>query len=121
MKCYGGFCSVAVVVAVVGLFSLCSTLSADELEIDLSLPDGFVGERIYEVPNRQGSWVCMTTDPQGRLIVSDQYGTLYRIDLSSEEISVEQIPLKIGFAQGLLCAFDSLYVVAHESKFDQVG
>ena len=39
----------------------------------LRLPDGFVGELIYEVPSNQGSWVCLTNDPQGRLIASDQY------------------------------------------------
>jgi len=44
----------------------------------LKLPDGFVGELVYEVPSKQGSWVCLTTDPQGRLIASDQYGKLYR-------------------------------------------
>ena len=87
---------------------------------ELSLPEGFNGQKIYDVPNRQGSWVSMTTDPKGRLIVSDQYGTLYRVDPTAGEISVEQIPLKVGFAQGLLCAFDSLYVVSHQGKFDQV-
>ena len=31
----------------------------------------------------QGSWVNMTVDPKGRLIVSDQYGKLYRVSLPS--------------------------------------
>ncbi|MEM9412573.1 MAG: c-type cytochrome, partial [Planctomycetota bacterium] len=87
----------------------------------LNLPAGFEGERIYNVPNRQGSWVSMTVDPQGRLIVSDQYGGLYRVTVSGDQPIVEPVPVKVGFAQGLLCAFDSLYVVSHAAKFDVVN
>ena len=82
----------------------------------LEVPEGFQAERIYTVPAEQGSWVNLTTDPQGRLITSDQYGKLYRLTLSkdtTEPPTVEPIDVKIGRAQGLLCAFDSLYVVAH--------
>ena len=79
----------------------------------LKLPDGFVGELVYEVPSKQGSWVCLTTDPQGRLIASDQYGKLYRITTSGDASKVEVIDLEIGRAQGLLCAFDALYVVSN--------
>ena len=79
----------------------------------LKLPDGFVGELVYEVPSKQGSWVCLTTDPQGRLIASDQYGNLYRITTSGDAPKVEVIDLEIGRAQGLLCAFDALYVVSN--------
>ena len=82
----------------------------------LKLPDGFVGELIYEVPSEQGSWVCITNDPQGRLITSDQYGKLYRITTSGDAPKVEAIDLEIGRAQGLLCAFDALYVVSTRGK-----
>ena len=76
----------------------------------LRLPDGFKAELMYTVPKNQGSWVTMTVDPKGRLIVSDQYGSLYRIDMENE-FKVEKIDVKIGNAQGLLCAFDSLYAM----------
>lgn len=104
------------------ILSLCvsSASGADETDTNLNLPKDFEGKLLYEVPNRQGSWVSMAPDPKGRLIVSDQYGGLYRVDVSKEPVQVEPIPVKLGFAQGLLCAFDSLYVVAHEGKFDQV-
>ena len=87
---------------------------------NFKLPHGFQAELIYRVPEDQGSWVAITTDPRGRLLVSDQFGKLYRLTSSENgQAVVEPINLKIGFAQGLLCAFDSLYVVAHpdaESK-----
>ncbi|MGI9543834.1 MAG: PQQ-dependent sugar dehydrogenase, partial [Cyclobacteriaceae bacterium] len=79
----------------------------------LSLPDGFKGELLYSPSeHEQGSWVAITTDPKGRLIVSDQYGYLYRVTVpeSGDSVQVEKIPLEIGQAQGLLWAFNSLYV-----------
>ncbi len=51
---------------------------------------------------------------KGRLIVCDQYGGLYRLTLPSlgktEAPRIEKIDVPIGEAQGLLWAFDSLYV-----------
>lgn len=80
---------------------------------NLKLPEGFKAELLYSVPAEQGSWVSITHDPKGRLIASDQYGKLYRITPTDDgSVAVEEIELTIGFAQGLLCAFDSLYVVS---------
>jgi putative heme-binding domain-containing protein len=76
-------------------------------------------ELIYSVPkSEEGSWVSMCVDPKGRLIVSDQYGSLYRItpsgiDGESVKTRIEKIPAKIGMAQGLVWAFDGLYVVVN--------
>lgn len=73
---------------------------------------GFEAELVYSVPiDTQGSWVAICTDPKGRLIASDQYGKLYRVTLSEgKEAKVEQLQADIGQAQGLLYAFDSLYI-----------
>jgi putative heme-binding domain-containing protein len=79
----------------------------------------FKVELIYSVPkDEQGSWVSMCYDPKGRLIVSDQYGSLYRITPppiggNASDTRLEKIPAKIGMAQGLLWAFDALYVVVN--------
>lgn len=78
------------------------------------LPAGFQAELVYEVPANQGSWVSMTTDPQGRLITCDQYGALYRVTLG-DQTSIEKIDVQVGNAHGLLCAFDSLYVMSQGS------
>ncbi|MCE9556028.1 MAG: heme-binding protein, partial [Planctomycetes bacterium] len=80
---------------------------------------GFTAERLYSVPKQQqGSWVSMTVDPKGRLIVSDQNGKLYRVTPppvgdSKTPTAVERLEINIGDAQGLLCAFDSLYVMVN--------
>src|SRR5262245_10166625 len=79
-------------------------------------PKDFRVELVYSVPREeQGSWVSITLDPKGRLIVSDQYGKLFRVTPSllgepSSMTKVEPIAVDIGEAHGLLWAFDSLYV-----------
>jgi len=112
------YSTLIVSILVFGCFvALASTLSAQATPADkLRLPEGFKAELLYTVPTAQGSWVSMTNDPQGRLIASDQYGDLYRINPTGNGADVEKIELRIGFAQGLLCAFDSLYVVSYGLK-----
>jgi putative heme-binding domain-containing protein len=80
------------------------------------LPPGFQVEELYTVPKgTQGSWVSITTDNKGRLIVSDQGNKgLYRITPprigSDEKTKVEKLDVALTSAQGLLYAFGSLYV-----------
>lgn len=88
---------------------------------DMKIARGFDVELLYSVPkNEQGSWVNMCVDPKGRLIVSDQYGALYRVTpvgiLGAKELAVEPIDVNVGEAQGLLWAFDSLYVSVNRAK-----
>lgn len=77
---------------------------------------GFQVEKMFTVPRDElGSWVAITFDPQGRLIASDQGDKgLFRITLpvpgSDGETIVEKLNLPITAAQGLLFAFDSLYI-----------
>ena len=77
---------------------------------------GFQVERLFQVPKDElGSWVAIAFDNKGRLIVSDQGDKgLYRVTLpalgSQGDTVVEKIDLPISSAQGMLWAFDSLYV-----------
>lgn len=85
----------------------------------LQVAPGFNVELLYTVPREsQGSWVAMTMDPQGRMIVADQYGDLYRLKLPKVgETGGSKIePLETGLrgAQGLLYAMGSLYVNINE-------
>ena len=87
---------------------------------------GFQVELLYSVPQAsQGSWVNMTVDPRGRLLVSherfqvtDQGGSLYRVTPPAlggdpAETKVQKLKAPIGAAHGLLYAFDSLYVMVN--------
>jgi putative heme-binding domain-containing protein len=102
----------------------------------LKLPDGFVAELLYSPgENEQGSWVAMTFDDKGRMITSDQYGFLYRLELppigsdSTVKPQVEQLQIGnvadslvgMGYAQGLLYAFNSLYVVVNNDPNEKFG
>jgi len=77
---------------------------------------GFQVERVFNVPkDKFGSWVSITTDPKGRLVCSDQERKgLYRITPgrvgTDEPSKVEKLDINITAAQGLLFAFDSLYI-----------
>lgn len=88
---------------------------------------GFKVELVHEVPREtEGSWVSMTFDPKGRIIASDQYGKLFRITPSkpggpASDTKVEPIDVAIGEAQGLLWAFDGLYVVVNRGQQYQSG
>ncbi|WP_157637871.1 c-type cytochrome [Flexithrix dorotheae] len=96
----------------------------------LKLQAGFQAEHLISPSeNEMGSWVSMTFDDKGRLITSDQYGTLYRMEIPEigakdlkptieklkiqTETPVADSVIQMGYAQGLLWAFNSLYVMVN--------
>jgi putative heme-binding domain-containing protein len=99
----------------------------------LKLPDNFTAEHLYSPGDSgQGSWVSMTFDPKGRMIVSDQFGYLYRLELpaigdTTTKLKSELLKIgtdtsskvTMGYAQGLLWAFNSLYVMVNHRKDDR--
>jgi len=95
-----------------------TTTSIGSLARNFTVMPGFQIDGIYRVPEEQGSWVSMTLDPKGRFITSDQFGKLYRVTLSVSNAppNVEALDLELGSAQGLLYAFDSLYVVVNRKR-----
>ena len=90
-----------------------------QLADSFRVPTGFQVERLFTVPQDElGSWVSLAIDSKGRLITSDQGEKgLMRITPApfdgSRPTLVEKIPLAITGAQGILWAFDSLYVVCN--------
>jgi hypothetical protein len=92
----------------------------------IHLPEGFKTELLYSIPKeKEGSWVNLCIDSKGRLIASDQYGGLYRVKLpptgEAKPVGIEKIPAQIGEAQGLLWAFDCLYVVVNSDNREKNG
>ena len=79
----------------------------------LTVLTGFKVELIRSAEPGEGSWVAMTVDHKGRLIISPQNNEpMVRVALSNEgKVSkIENIDLPPRAAMGLLYAFDSLYV-----------
>ncbi|MFO0901588.1 MAG: c-type cytochrome [Pirellulales bacterium] len=85
---------------------------------------GFRVELLYSVPmSDQGSWVNLCVDPQGRILVSDQYGGLYRCTppppgQTLNAAQVARVPAEIRAVNGMVWAFGALYVGVndYESK-----
>jgi putative heme-binding domain-containing protein len=105
------------------LLGASSLLAGDEpsaaaaSEPAITAPPGFVVEAIFKVPSSaMGSWASLTVDAQGRLIASDEGNkgvfliTLPALDAQDASATVEKLPVQVGGAQGLLWAFDSLYL-----------
>ena len=96
----------------------------------LKLLPGFHADHLYSPgENDQGSWVAMAFDDKGRMIACDQYGYLYRLTIppvgsdTTAKTQVEKLDihiegdtasLKLGYAHGLLYAFNSLYVMVND-------
>ena len=86
----------------------------------ISVKDGFEVELLFTVPKeRLGSWVNLCLDNKNRIIASDQFGGLYRFPVPAKgktlkESDIEKVPAKIRAANGLLWAFNSLYVAVND-------
>ena len=100
------------------LLAVLALLSSHVAQANLNIIDGFQVEQIYSVPKQeQGSWVSLANEKNGRMVASDQNGKLYRLTIPKSgklrESDVEPIDVTIGRAQGLLYAFDALYVMVN--------
>jgi putative heme-binding domain-containing protein len=123
-------CLFAILLAVVGAHAseqtpLVLTEVNGSTDTEVYLPMGFKIEKLLTVPEGQGSWISLALDNKGRFITADQEGLLYRVTLPADGSKPAVTPITayvkdangkntgtpIGSAQGLLWAFDSLYVV----------
>ncbi len=108
-------------------------VSKDPKIANLKLPAGFHADHLYGPSgNGEGSWVSMTFDDKGRIIASDQYGGLYRLKVPAigdtvTKTTAEQLKIfpdtstmkdnvSMGYAHGLLWAFNSLYVMINNNN-----
>jgi len=108
------------VVGLVGMIQF-ETRNDDEPP-DLALPDGFQSEVLLS-PTKldSSSWVALSLDEGNGLYAADQHGALYHIQPppigeSLDDLKVTALDLELGHAQGLLWAFNSLYVVVNSEE-----
>ncbi len=97
----------------------------------LKLPQDFKAEHLFSPSDtNMGSWVSMTFDDKGRMICSDQYGSIYRLIVpkigENTKIQIEKLKigkdadtLALGYAHGLLYAFNSLYVMVNNAPYNK--
>ncbi len=83
----------------------------------LTLLPGFKAELLHVATTNEGSWICLTIDDKGRLILSPQKDDqpLLRVTLNraGQVDKIETIPAPVRQAMGLCYAHDSLYVNGH--------
>lgn len=114
-----------IVVLISALAATQINYSGDQNKLDrIKVREGFKIEHLHSPSEaKQGSWVSMTFDPKGRLLASDQFGSLYRMTVSPigtsklaskvEKLEIEGDTVGLGTAQGLLWAFDGLYMMVN--------
>jgi putative heme-binding domain-containing protein len=82
--------------------------SAESIRVE----PGFKVQLLHSATASEGSWIAMTIDPQGRLIISPQeHGPLLRVSLAGGRLSeIERLDAPAGEAMGLLYADGCLFL-----------
>src|SRR3989442_5657069 len=92
-----------------------STNAATDASRIMALP-GFSVELLRSARAGEGSWVAMTFDPRGRIVIAREDRGLLRLTLptkSTQSVLVETINTNLLECRGLLFAYDALYVNAN--------
>jgi hypothetical protein len=78
----------------------------------ISVKEGFRLELVHSARPGEGSWISMTRDDQGRLIISPQGSEpLLRLTIELGKLAkMERLETQVGGAMGLLHAFGALYL-----------
>jgi putative heme-binding domain-containing protein len=90
------------------IFSAREATSAESIHVE----PGFKVQLLHSAAPTEGSWIAMTIDAQGRLIVSPQEkGKLLRLSLAKGRLSkIERLDAPVGSAMGLLYADGCLFL-----------
>jgi putative heme-binding domain-containing protein len=85
--------------------------SAESIHVE----PGFKVQLLHSATPSEGSWIAMTIDAKGRLIISPQgHGPLLRMTLAHGRLSkIERLDAPVGEAMGLLYADGSLFLDGH--------
>ncbi len=107
-------------VALAVCLCLATTLAAQEKapSLDVTVPPGFAVELLRAAQPGEDSWISLTFDPQGRIIVGRDAVGVARITLTGDgtPATYEVLDNTLRHCRGVLYAFDSLYVCATDSK-----
>lgn len=93
--------------------------------IQYNVPWDFKLEALYHPSHHnQGTWVALAEGKDGTFYACDQKGPIYQFRMPEPGVTldstmVDSLDLGIGFAHGLLWAFNSLYVVVNRHWPDE--
>ena len=100
--------------------------SDEEEEPKITVPKGFTLDELYRPTDRNmGTWVSLSEGPNGKMYACDQHGDLYKFKIPAigevlDSTQVDSVDLDIGFAHGLMWAFNSLYVSVNRRWNDEM-
>ncbi|NND35405.1 MAG: hypothetical protein HKN76_22650, partial [Saprospiraceae bacterium] len=98
----------------------------DEDEIVITVPDGFELDELFRPSDHDmGTWVALAEGPDDRFYASDQFGDIYQFNRPAigevlDSTSIDSVDLEIGYAHGLMWAFNSLYVAVNRQWADTI-
>ena len=75
------------------------------------------GFEVQTITKGEGEWLSITTDPQGRLLVSPRHGILLRFTVKDDmanALTVDTLDVGVTDCQGLLYAYQSLYMMGSQ-------
>lgn len=104
--------------ATAALCAGCGRTPSPRVDQSIAAPSGFDVELVHEVdPETEGSWVALCAGPDGTLYAADEIDGLFRIrppalDDYESPAQVQRVGIELRGAQGLLYAFDALYIMA---------
>lgn len=96
-------------------------------QTNVTVPDGYKIEQLLAPKDDGfGSWVSLAHVKGDRFIASDQYGDIYWIDVpkvgSKDSSMVSPLGVEgLGKAQGLLWAYNSLFVMVNDQNTERSG
>ncbi|MEZ6145571.1 MAG: hypothetical protein R3B91_09205 [Planctomycetaceae bacterium] len=85
----------------------------------ITRPEGFHIELLRSAEKGEGSWISMTFDDRGRLILGRDKRGVVRLTLNEQRDSVDRLEVlehTLKHCRGVLYAHDSLYVCATDSR-----
>lgn len=88
---------------------------------EVKLPEGFLLERVFEVPQEAGSWVALTSMGEGKLAAADQYGGVYQILIEEPSVEIKKLDVGVEGIHGLLWFDGSLFVSVNELEKEKRG
>lgn len=87
--------------------------------VQIVAPKGFAVEIVRQATQEEGSWISMTWDPRGRLLVGREDKGVLRFSFSANHRDIQRVETvndTLREPRGLLVAHGSLYVMANSDK-----
>lgn len=104
-------------IAVALLFAACSEsgkMTYADFPVAEHLNPKVKGFEVQTIKEGTGEWLSITTDPQGRLLVSPRDGNLLRFTIptkNSQNLQIDTLDIGVNDCQGLLYAYGHLYMM----------